>query len=97
MKARFLYQRAISQWGIEPQLRMAVEECLELSHALMKFIRGSGGDLAWWEQVEEEIADVEIMMGQLKLIFNEKSISRIKVRKKKRLQRRLENALNNNK
>ena len=95
MKAKLLYLRAINQWGYEAQLDMALEEMLELSLELRRFMRNGGEWDA--EKIEEEIADVEIMIGQLKLIFNEKNIRRIKVRKKKRLARRLENALNNNK
>lgn len=41
-------------------------------------------------RIEEEIADVEIMMAQMRLIFDTKRISRIKAKKLKRLQRRLE-------
>lgn len=89
MKAKLLYLRAISQWGYEAQVDMALEECIELAHAIMKFKGGGKEKIA---NVEEEIADVEIMMAQMRLIFNTKNISRIKAKKLKRLQRRLENA-----
>ena len=95
MKAKLLYQKAISQWGYEAQLHMAVEECLELAHAIIKFIRDGRGDE--YKRVEEEIADVEIMMAQMRLIFFTKNISRIKSKKLKRLQRRIEYANNPNK
>lgn len=88
MKAKLLYQRAISQWGATAQMRMALEECLELAHAIVKFERRVNGTKI--EQIEEEIADVEIMMAQMRLVFNTKNISRIKAKKIKRLQRRLE-------
>lgn len=88
MKANLLYRRAVSRWGSKFQLEMAMEECLELSLAIRRHLRnpakGKDGN------IEEEIADVEIMMAQLRLIFNTKSISRIKAKKVRRLQRRLE-------
>jgi len=86
VKARLLYQKAISQWGYQAQLGMAVEECLELVHAIMKFMRNDGWDA---ENIEEEVADVEIMMAQLRLIFNTNRITKVKRKKLRRLQRRL--------
>jgi NTP pyrophosphatase (non-canonical NTP hydrolase) len=94
MKARLLYEKAISRWGYESQMRIALEEMLELSHAIMKFLRAMGDLNTDWEKmdikVEEEIADVEIMMAQLRLVFNGKRISKIKARKLRRLQKLLE-------
>lgn len=88
MKAKLLYERAIGKWGYQAQLEMAMEECLELALAIRKFLRDGKGNE--YKAVEEEIADVEVMMAQMRLIFNAKNISRIKARKIKRLQGRLE-------
>lgn len=95
MKAKLLYERAISQWGYKAQLAMALEEIIELSFELIKFMRKEND----WrsERIEDEVADVEIMMAQLRLIFNTENISRIKAKKLRRLQGRLENAYNSNK
>ena len=72
---------------------MALEELIELSHAIMKFIRRE--NILTVEKIEEEIADVEIMMAQLRLIFNKNRINKIKAKKKRRLQKRLEEGLRN--
>ena len=87
MKAKELYQKAISKWGYQAQLDMALEEIFELGYAIMKFFRK--GDNLTTEKVEEEIADVEIMMAQLRLIFNKDRINKFKAMKKRRLQKRL--------
>jgi len=93
MKQISLYRRAISQWGYQAQIDMALEELLELAHAIMKFSRRANDFTT--TKIEEEIADVEIMMAQLKLIFNKNRINKIKAKKKRRLQKRLEEGLRN--
>lgn len=61
-----IYKKAVQQWGKPMQIIMALEEMAELSKELTKNLRGKENDL----QVCEEIADVEIMMEQLRVIFN---------------------------
>ena len=61
-----IYMKAIKTFGKEKQLVVAMEECSELIKELSKFIRGKGNI----KNLAEEIADVEIMIGQLLLIFN---------------------------
>lgn len=53
--------KAILKWGAEKQIKKAAEECAELIQALLK----------GWSQdnIDEEIADVEIMIAQLKMIY----------------------------
>ena len=60
-----LYETAIKFFGETNQVNVAIEECSELIKALCKLRRG--GDLS---SVFEEIADVEIMLEQLKIIFD---------------------------
>ena len=57
--------QAIVTYGIEPQMRMLQEECCELAHATSKFLRkrDDAGTL------EAEIADVLIMIAQVRLIL----------------------------
>ena len=62
-----LYEAAITHWGHEMQLDMAIEEMAELTKAICKVKRGKNIDTL--EAVTEEIADVEIMIEQLKVIF----------------------------
>jgi NTP pyrophosphatase (non-canonical NTP hydrolase) len=61
-----LFDKAITKWGEAPQLVMMMEECAELTQAISKALRGKE-DLS---NIAEEIADVEIMLAQMKLIFS---------------------------
>ena len=55
---------AIRSYGEEAQERQAIEECSELIQAICHKHRGRQHNIA------EEIADVEIMLEQLKIINN---------------------------
>lgn len=57
--------RAIAEFGASNQLDMAIEEMSELIKEICKSKRGSDNK----EKVCEEIADVYIMLEQLKLIY----------------------------
>ena len=57
-----LYEMAIKKWGADSQIAKAVEECAELIVALAK------NDSI--DAILEEMADVEIILAQLKLIYN---------------------------
>ena len=59
-----ILQTAISVYGELAQEQMAVEECSELIQAICHKHRGRQHNIA------EEIADVEIMLEQLKIINN---------------------------
>lgn len=78
-----LYRNAIYSYGESTQMIVAMEECSELIQAISKKIRGRETN------VEEEIADVEIMLEQLKLMINEKLVEEIKESKLKRLEKML--------
>ena len=60
-----VYSAAIEKWGASAQILMVFEEMSELQKELCKNARGKK-NLA---EIAEEIADVEIMLAQLKLIF----------------------------
>lgn len=79
-----IYEEAIELWGKETQLGMALEELLELATAIMKYHREPLSIIRKLN-VEEEIGDVEIMLCQLRYIFDEKEIDRAKKSKLKRL------------
>lgn len=81
-----LYQRAIKNWGITAQMDMMIEECSELIGAIEKFRRGRVGV----EEVVTEIADVEIMAEQMRLVFGFDYVVEEKARKLQRLQERLD-------
>lgn len=80
---------AISKWGKSVQVEIAVEECAELIKAIQKNKRYPCKENM--KKIEEEIADVEIMIKQLRLIFNPINIDRIIDEKIKRLEERLIN------
>ena len=59
------HQRALNKFGEQKQKDMAIEEMSELTQALLKERRGRESNVA------EEIADVTIVLDQLKLIYPE--------------------------
>jgi len=60
-----LYKKFLDKWGQNAQLLLCVEECSELIQAITKFVNGRGGD----GNIIKEMADVDIMIEQLKFIF----------------------------
>ena len=77
-----IMQTALDQWGLSAQVGQAVEECAELIVALQKYInrtpqpkphRQAGrqaSDLPGRvENILDEIADVEMMLAQMRLIL----------------------------
>jgi len=78
--------RAVGAWGKQSQLVICMEEMAELTKELSKNLRGRDNDL----NVAEEIADVEIMLEQLKLIFDiRQDVEHVKSGKLIRLDRRI--------
>lgn len=61
-------KEALETFGLDKQIDMCIEECAELQNALMKFRRGR----AKLEDVQTEIADVQIMCSQMQIAFGEK-------------------------
>ena len=60
-----IYIEAIKTFGALPQMVIAIEECSKLQKEITKIIRKKGN----LTNLAKEIADVEIMLEQLKLIF----------------------------
>jgi len=63
-----LYKKALEFWGLNPQLDMAIEEMSELTKEICKYKRR--GSTYNFEYMANEIVDVELMLEQLKFIFN---------------------------
>lgn len=61
---------AIYKFGTIPQIDMAIEEFIELIQALCKYKR-HGACRETLSAVKEEMADVNIMLDQLRLIFGD--------------------------
>ena len=85
-EARIL-EKAVETYGAGPQIDMMIEEMSELTKALCKYRRAQTGRT--FDDVLEEMADVQIMLNQMVLVFadfNEEEIAKLE-----RLEERLEN------
>ena len=81
-----IYRQALKKWGSTAQVIMVFEEMAELQKELTKFLRGN------WigDNIAEEIADCEIMLDQMKLLFDiEELVDMNKKYKLKRLAERV--------
>lgn len=87
---RALLDRAITTYGASAQMDMAVEEMAELTKAICKIKRAQAGCevTAAIGNVIEELADVQIMLDQLRIIFG-RSTAEIEEDKLRRLLRRI--------
>ncbi len=80
-------ERAIKTYGEEAQLWMVIEEMSELAKEICKYKRGMNNP----ETIAEEIADVQIMLEQAKIIFgNSRRVNEMIEYKLNRLQSRLD-------
>lgn len=85
---RNVYQQAIERWGIDSQVNQLIEECAELIVAL-NHARRVSWDGAPADHVVEELADVEIMLEQMRMIFDADRIDQVKLQKVLRLRNRI--------
>ena len=75
MKHREELEKIIQKYGPQNQIDVAIEEMSELTKALIKYRRAKdSGDSAdelgkRRGEIEEEIADVQIMLNQLQIIY----------------------------
>ena len=84
-----VYKQALETYGEKAQVAMVFEEMAELQKELCKHLRGKRNV----ENIAGEIADVEIMVGQMKLHFDiGTSVENIKGYKIYRLTQRLTKA-----
>ena len=82
-----LLQRAIAKWGKDAQMKMVLEEMSELQKEICKMWRGKDNR----DAIAEEVADVEIMLEQLKLMLDiPYQVEQHRQNKLQRLQERLE-------
>lgn len=78
-------QNAIKVYGRDKQTDMAIEEMGELLVAINQQKRGRVSV----EAVQEEIADVKIMVEQLAIIYGENGVSSFEAKKVARLKERI--------
>ena len=83
-----ILSKAIEKWGVNKNLWVFVEEVSELIKEISKAVRHKPDS----KKIAEEVADVEIAIELVKIIFNleQKQIEEIKRIKLDRLKRRLE-------
>jgi len=79
--------RCLMLWGESDQIRQTIEECSELITKLAKYGRNVNGSTK--EQIVEEIADVEIMCNQMRIVFGSDLVESQKIIKLSRLNDRL--------
>ena len=61
-------EKALKKWGLQVQIGQAIEECAELIVALQKYTNRKPTAQAL-DDVLNEIADVEMLLAQLRLAF----------------------------
>lgn len=83
-----LLDKAIKKWGIDAQLLMLQEECMELAMAIHKYYTRNISENNL-EQIYDELADVLITSEQAKRIFEESKIQERIDFKMNRLEKRL--------
>ena len=65
MDDKRIYSEALYKYGAQMQETVCIEELSELQKALCKHIRGNGS----MTDISEEIADVQIMLAQMVMLF----------------------------
>ncbi len=82
-----VYDTAIEFYGRQHQMTVALEELSELQKEICKMLRGMGNT----KHLAEEMADVEVILDQLKIMFsNELAIKEWKQMKVNRLEGNLQ-------
>ena len=85
-----LLERVITANGMNKQLDIAIEELSELMKAICKVKRYSYTQEDYLVNLAEEMADVEIILAELKLMFdNEDNVKEWRTYKLDRLEKRL--------
>ena len=88
-----IMQQAIETYGVQAQCDVAIEEMAELTKAITK-IRRVANDYEKTqpalENLLEEIADVDIMVEQMKIMWGQKQVEEYRKKKLERLDRRLQ-------
>ena len=80
---REICYKAVRTFGENAQCIKAMEECGELVHALARKVLDQDPDL---DNICEEIADVEILMEQMRVVFGDAFIDKWKEKKLKKLE-----------
>lgn len=87
-----IMRRAIETYGVQAQCDVAIEEMAELTKAIMKIRRVAddyGKTTGALDNLLEEIADVDIMIDQMKIMWGPREVEEYRRQKLERLERRL--------
>lgn len=93
MDRKECYRKFLDAWGDKAQINMCIEEMAELTKELCKLKRVAVSKYKTEEvikNIQEELADVLNMVDQLKLIFGEDEVERIRDEKIERTLKRLQ-------
>ena len=80
-----IYRKAWLKWGEYAQLDMVIEECAELTKAIQKWKRKQSSEN--YAKMQEETADVEIMIEQMNEMYDFATIAEVKKQKLERLEK----------
>lgn len=81
-----IYQRALNKWGVAMQNDMLIEECAEAIEAISHYRRCKCDA----DEVIGELADVQILLNQMKLVYGEDRFDRIFAEKLEALEAKLD-------
>ena len=82
-----LYRDCVEFWGANRQIRMLQEECGELIVASSHYLRSRKSGL---EEIIEELADVQLMVNQIKMFIGEDKVKDVMDIKSDYIKRELE-------
>ena len=86
MNKEQLYRDAVDKWGPATEWRQLQEECGELIAAINRFDRTRCTEA----ELAEEVADVEILIEQARLMLGDELVDTFKRQKLERLAERLQ-------
>lgn len=90
---RDILNQAIVYYGVQAQMSQTIQEMAELIQAITKFQSADylphEKQVAVRDNLIEEIADVEIMIDQMKIMFGELDVSQLREYKLERLLERM--------
>ena len=77
-----VFRDALTTFGMRSQIELLFEEMAELQKEFCKFLRGKSN----YDQISEEMADVEIMLDQMRrALGNEDDVQKWREKKVERL------------
>lgn len=83
---RNVFERALEHYGADVQTTVLVEEMAELQKEICKYWRGRAN----YDHIAEEMADLSIMLDQMKLLFqNGGAVQGWRLEKVRRLAQRI--------